>query len=116
METVIRHTFPDNNENEWTVDAIEVAPGLLIYEIPAGVSPDSALRWTLGHHSGRAIAVAMYEDDVREGARKAAAVADWTGTADEVRARVLAVPGAAESLYDELSRSSCSYPGDRAYA
>ncbi|SCK20318.1 hypothetical protein YUYDRAFT_02116 [Streptomyces sp. ScaeMP-e48] len=61
-----------------TVTATSPVPGLLIYEIPAEVSPMSEHRWILGHHEGRALAAFATDTEATAAAESVAELADWT--------------------------------------
>lgn len=61
-----------------TVDAVEAAPGLLVFEAPADFRPDYPYRWLLAHHEGRVIAAFNTEATAATAAEKVAPVADWT--------------------------------------
>jgi hypothetical protein len=88
------------------VQAIEPVPGLHVYEQPEELlKANEHYPWRLGHHSGLVIAVAMYEDDAIRGAHKIADMADWTKTADEVRATV-----DADEVHLRLAWTSCEQP------
>lgn len=64
-----------------TVAATEPVPGLLVYEIPAEVSPLSRYRWILGHHDGQALASFETEPAAVLAAEKIAPLTDWTRSA-----------------------------------
>jgi hypothetical protein len=92
-------------ERDYTVPATNPAPGLFVYEIPSEVSPASSLRWRIGHHSGRVIAAAMYEDDANRGVQKIADLADWTRGSAELQQEV-----DIDELYQVISWASCEHP------
>jgi hypothetical protein len=88
------------------VQAVEPVPGLFVYEQPDELRrPNELNPWRVGHHSGLAIAVAMYEDDAIRGAQKIADLADWT-----LPAEVLQRDVSPTELYDAISWASCDHP------
>lgn len=100
----LSHTF-ETDLREYTVPATSPVPGLFVYQIPDEVEPHSSHRWSVGHHSGRLIASAMYEDDATRGAQEIADLADWTKTADELRADL-----DLDEVYERLAWASCENP------
>lgn len=59
--------------------AHRLAPGLLVYRLPAAVHPQSPYRWRIGHEtSGRSIAEALNREDAFAGANLIADITDWT--------------------------------------
>ncbi|MFI2078599.1 hypothetical protein [Streptomyces triculaminicus] len=64
-----------------TVSATEPVPGLHVYEIPSGISPNSPYRWVLTHHEGQALASFVSEQAAGTAAEKVAPLADWTRNA-----------------------------------
>jgi hypothetical protein len=78
----------ETNDETGTVDALTPAPGLFVYRLPAHLThPD--FPWLLGHgQSGKSIAAFPDRQQALEGAELIADVADWTHTAEELRAEV----------------------------
>jgi hypothetical protein len=64
-----------------TVDATEAAPGLIVFEIPAGRLPDATHRWFLAHHEGRIFAAFETRAAAAKGAEVIAPLTDWTRSA-----------------------------------
>ncbi|MER6605941.1 hypothetical protein ABT282_08495 [Streptomyces sp. NPDC000927] len=64
-----------------TVTATAPAPGLLIFETPAGVSPMSEYRWILAHHEGAGLAAFQTSAEATAAAETVASLADWSGSA-----------------------------------
>ncbi|MET7429573.1 hypothetical protein ABZT16_11325 [Streptomyces flaveolus] len=104
VTTELTHTFR-TDQGDFTVSATSPVPGLLVYEIPAEVEPDSTYRWSVGHHSGLLIASAMYEDDAIRGAQKIADLADWTKSVEDLRASV-----DTDELYRLIAWAGCEDP------
>lgn len=100
----LTHTFA-TDMGDYTVPATSPVPGLFVYQVPDEVEPTSSYRWSIGHHSGRLIASAMYEDDATRGAQKIADFADWTKPADELRAVL-----DPDELYEQLAWAACEIP------
>lgn len=65
-----------------TVDAIEAAPGLLIYEVPSSEIP----KWRIAHHSGLALAYCGSQPAAEAVVEEIKSFTDWTRSADEIRA------------------------------
>ncbi|MFF1684650.1 hypothetical protein [Streptomyces sp. NPDC058254] len=103
MDTV-RYTLRCS-QSDVTVDAVEPVPGLFVYEQPDELKKPTEINWRIGHHSGLAIAVAIFEEDAIRGAQKIAGLADWTQPAEALQQDVDAT-----ELYDALSWASCEHP------
>ncbi|MFI7096783.1 hypothetical protein [Streptomyces lydicus] len=84
------YTLTGANNQLYTVPlAKEVAPGLLVYRLPDGMHPTSPNRWRIGHESsGLAVADALTREDAVKGAEALGELADWTQSADSLRASV----------------------------
>jgi hypothetical protein len=93
------------DQDDYTVQAASPVPGLWIYKIPDAVEPLTGFRWRLGHHTGTAIACALYEADVKRAAETIADLADWTKSPEELRAEV-----DADELYLLVGRDGCEQP------
>ncbi len=93
------------SQDDYTVEAVSPVPGLWIYKIPDEVEPATAFRWRIGHHTGTAIACALYEADVKRAAKTIADLADWTKSPEELRAEV-----DADELYLLVGRDGCEQP------
>ncbi|KAB1146765.1 hypothetical protein F7R91_14390 [Streptomyces luteolifulvus] len=71
------------------VQAAEPVPGLHVYEQPQELrrcSDDATHPWRLGHHSGLPMAAFTTHDEATQAAHEVAGFADWTRTADDLRA------------------------------
>lgn len=105
------YTMIVHGQQKYTVpDAVQVAPGLVVFRMPANQSLNDPARWRIGHHSGYAIAAAM----TRENAFKGAAILvesgiDWTQDADAIKESVNSE--AARDLFAKLSYAWCDEPG-----
>ena len=113
--TVDEHTIlcgNADNPQPYTVPlAKEIAPGLVVFRIPDGMHQASPHRWRIGHHSGLAIADALRREDAIRGAELLATLADWTQTADELKASI-----DASGLFAKLSYKDCIYPASEPFA
>ncbi|MFJ9420770.1 hypothetical protein [Streptomyces sp. NPDC101249] len=85
--------------------AIEPVPGLFVYEQPDELKDPAEIKWRIGHHSGLVVAVAIFQEDAVRGAQLIAGLADWTQSADELRASVQTL-----DLYDRLADAACEHP------
>ncbi|MEV0526005.1 hypothetical protein AB0I66_21450 [Streptomyces sp. NPDC050439] len=61
-----------------TVDAVQAAPGLLVFEAPEGFRPDFQHRWLLSHHAGHVVAAFDTEATATAAAKHVGALVDWT--------------------------------------
>jgi hypothetical protein len=69
------------------VQAVEPAPGLLVYVYPEELrKPGETYLWRLGHHSGLQIAKFGQQADAETAAREIAPLTDWTRSAEDLRA------------------------------
>jgi len=100
---VTEHTMLIHGEQRHTItDAIEAAPGLVVFRMPADQSLNSAARWRIGHHEGRAIAEAMCRENAFKGADVLTASGiDWTLDEDTLKATI--TDAVARDLYAKLS-------------
>lgn len=91
-------------------DAIEAAPGLFMFRMPANQSLNSPARWRIGHHEGFGIAEAMRREDALKGIEvlKQSGI-DWTQDADTIQATITG--SATRDLYAKLSYAWCEQPG-----
>ena len=111
MTETTTHTMIVHGQQKHTVpDAIQAAPGLVVFRMPNNQSLNDPARWRIGHHEGLAIAEAM----TRENALKGAAILvasgiDWTQDADTLQNDI--ATGAARDLYMKLSAVWCDEPG-----
>lgn len=94
-----------------TVDAIQPAPGLLVYRLPSDHQPASPHRWRIGHHSGLSIADSLRREAALQGAELLATLADWTQSVDAIREQIN--PG---TLFAKLSYVDCIEPATEPYA
>lgn len=96
-----KHTVPD---------AVQAAPGLVVFRMPNDQSLNSPARWRIGHHEGLAIAEAM----TRENAFKGVAILtesgiDWTQDTADLKDAIS--DKVARDLYAKLSYAWCDEPG-----
>jgi len=71
------------------VSATEPVPGLHVYEQPEQLrapGDDTTHPWRLGHHSGLPLAAFPSQDDATRAAHEVGGFADWTRSADALRA------------------------------
>lgn len=61
-----------------TVEALQAAPGLIVFEAPDGFRPDFTHRWLLAHHAGHVIAGFDTPDTATAAAARVGEVVDWT--------------------------------------
>lgn len=105
------YTMIVHGQQKYTVrDAVQAAPGLVVFRMPATQSLNSPARWRIGHHEGLAIAEAM----CRENAFKGAAILaesgiDWTQDANDLKEAITGKT--ARDLYAKLSYAWCDEPG-----
>ncbi|MEU8829420.1 hypothetical protein [Streptomyces sp900116325] len=103
-----------HGEQRYTIrDAIEAAPGLVVFRMPVEHAINDPARWRIGHHEGLGIAEAMRREDALKGVQilKDTGI-DWTQDTDTLKATVTG--SAARDLYAKLSYAWCEEPG-RAY-
>lgn len=60
------------------VEAADAAPGLIVFQAPESLRPESTHRWLLAHSQGRIIAAFESESAATRAAEKVSQVADWT--------------------------------------
>lgn len=108
MTSFLRHTL-DTSAGPVTVDATEPAPGLRIFETPAGVSPGSTHRWILAHHDGAALASFTAESDAQRAAEEITQLADWTRNA-MTAAQQISLGGHTNHLMDALRDAGGQHP------
>ncbi|MFJ6559901.1 hypothetical protein ACIQMV_08470 [Streptomyces sp. NPDC091412] len=100
-----------HGEQRYTIrDAIQAAPGLVVFRMPAEHAINDPARWRIGHHEGLGIAEAMRGEDALKGVEilKRTGI-DWTQDADTIQATVTGE--AARELYSKLSYAWCEAPG-----
>lgn len=59
-------------------DAIQAAPGLVVFRLPHDLALNNPCRWLIGHHSGGCIAESMRRENALQGAALMASLYDWT--------------------------------------
>jgi hypothetical protein len=108
---ITEYTMIVHGEQRYTVrDAIEAAPGLVVFRMPDNHSLNCAARWRIGHHEGRAIAEAMRREDAFNGIKiLVESGIDWTR--DEDYLQVTISTETARDLYAKLSYVWCNEPG-----
>jgi hypothetical protein len=100
-----------HGEQRYTVpDAIQAAPGLVVFRMPADQSINCAARWRIGHHGGLAIAEAMRREDALKGIEiLTESGIDWTRDEDDLQHAISSE--VARDLYAKLSYAWCNEPG-----
>ncbi|MEU0200866.1 MULTISPECIES: hypothetical protein [unclassified Streptomyces] len=100
-----------HGEQRYTVpDAIQAAPGLVVFRMPNDQSINCAARWRIGHHGGLAIAEAMRREDAFKGVEiLVQSGIDWTQDTDTIQAIVSG--DAVSDLTAKLSWVWCEQPG-----
>jgi hypothetical protein len=100
-----------HGEQKYTIrDAVEAAPGLVVFRLPNEHSINCAARWRIGHHGGLAIAEAMRREDALKGIEiLVQSGIDWTQDTETIQATL---SGATVSdLTAKLSWAWCESPG-----
>ena len=96
-----KHTIPD---------AVQAAPGLVVFRMPNNQSLNSPARWRIGHHEGLAIAEAMTRENALKGATiLAESDIDWTQDTADLKEAIS--DKTARDLYAKLSYAWCDQPG-----
>lgn len=108
---ITEHTMLIHGEQRHTIpDAIQAAPGLVVFRMPADQSLNSPARWRIGHHEGRAIAETMCRENAFKGVDiLTASGIDWTLDTDTLKAAI--TDKVARDLYANLSHAWCDAPG-----
>ncbi|MEU4133608.1 hypothetical protein [Streptomyces wuyuanensis] len=109
MDT-FQHTIIIRGDETHVVDAVEPAPGLVLFRLPDGMAPNNPRRWRIGHKpSGLAIGDAMQRENGVAGIHAIADLADWTQTPDTIKAAVTD-----HDVFMALGRADCIEPnGER---
>ncbi|WP_405506434.1 hypothetical protein OG323_06370 [Streptomyces cyaneofuscatus] len=92
-----------------TVAAESPAPGLLIFEVPAEVSPSSPYRWVLAHHEGAALAAFESSAAAALAAEGVADLADWSHNA-MTAANQISLGGHVKRLQAVLTAAGGQHP------
>lgn len=105
------YTMIVHGQQKHTVsDAVQAAPGLVVFRMPAIQSLNNPARWRIGHHEGLGIAEAMRREDAFKGARILADTGiDWTQDTDSLKEAIS--DKTARDLYAKLSYAWCDEPG-----
>ncbi|MFD7465060.1 hypothetical protein [Streptomyces tendae] len=100
-----------HGEQRYTVpNAIQAAPGLVVFRMPNDQSINSAARWRIGHHDGRAIAEAMCRENAFKGVDiLVKSGIDWTLDEDDLQNAISTET--ARDLFAKLSYAWCEQPG-----
>jgi len=77
-ETTTYTMLGRNGEQYEIPDAIQAAPGLVVFRLPHGLSLNNPCRWNIGHHSGRPVVEAMHRESALKAVEVMAGLADWT--------------------------------------
>lgn len=105
------YTMIVHGQQKHTVSgAVQAAPGLVVFRMPADQSLNNPARWRIGHHEGLAIAEAM----TRENAFKGVGVLvesgiEWTQDTETIQAAVS--DDTVHDLTAKLSWAWCEQPG-----
>lgn len=87
--------------------ALETAPGLVVFRLAPGHKPHNPQRWRISHKaSGLAIADSMTRENAIKGAALLAEFTDWTQDADTIKAAL-----SPADLFAKLSYVWCIEPG-----
>ncbi|MFD7616622.1 hypothetical protein [Streptomyces sp. NPDC059802] len=111
IDEITEHKMIVRGEQRYTIrDAIQAAPGLVVFRLPAEHSINSPARWRIGHHEGLGIAEAMRREDAFKGVEilKDTGI-DWMQDTDTLKVTVGG--SAARDLYAQLSYAWCEAPG-----
>ncbi|MDX3839806.1 hypothetical protein [Streptomyces europaeiscabiei] len=100
-----------HGEQRYTVpNAIQAAPGLVVFRMPNDQSLNCAARWRIGHHEGLAIAESMTRENAFKGIEiLVQSGIDWTQDTEAIQAAVGA--DTAGDLTAKLSWVWCEQPG-----
>jgi hypothetical protein len=102
----IQHATFLHDGTTYTVEAIEHAPGLVLFRLPDAIAPNNPRRWRIGHKpSGLAIADAMQHENGVAGIHKLAELADWTQDASSLQASL-----DTHDVFMALGRIDCIEP------
>lgn len=105
MDT-IEHTIIVAKDETLTVEAQDVAPGLVLFRLPDGMASNNPRRWRIGHKpSGLAIADAMQRENGIAGIHKLTELADWTADKDALLAALND-----DDVFIKLSAVDCVEP------
>ena len=98
-------------EQRYTVpDAVQAAPGLVVFRMPDNQSLNCAARWRIGHHDGLAIAEAMRREDAFKGIQVLVESGiDWTQDTETIQAAITG--DTMRDLVSKLSYAWCEEPG-----
>ncbi|MFD5294728.1 hypothetical protein ACFWJU_05925 [Streptomyces mutabilis] len=107
----IEYRMVVHGEQRYTVpDAVQAAPGLVVFRMPNDQSINCAARWRIGHHEGRAIAEAMCRENAYKGVEiLVESGIDWTRDEDYLQNEISTTT--ARDLYAKLSYAWCEQPG-----
>ncbi|WP_432053665.1 hypothetical protein [Streptomyces sp. bgisy022] len=83
-------------------DAIQAAPGLVVFRLPHDLALNNPCRWNIGHHSGGCIAESMRRENALKGAQIMASLHDWTQQPATLEAEV-----DHRALFNRLAHVDC---------
>jgi hypothetical protein len=90
--------------------AVQAAPGLVVFRMPADQSLNNPARWRIGHHEGLAIAEAMTRENAFKGVQiLVESGIDWTQDTADLKEAI--TDKVARDLYAKLSYAWCDEPG-----
>ncbi|MFI9598864.1 hypothetical protein ACIHCX_03115 [Streptomyces sp. NPDC052043] len=110
-ETTTEYTMLIHGEQRYTIrDAIQAAPGLVIFRLPAEHVTNDPARWRIGHHEGLGIAEAMRREDALKGVQilKDTGI-DWTQDTETIQSAIS--KDTVSDLTTKLSWAWCEAPG-----
>lgn len=103
MTTTTTYTMLGRHGEEYEIpDATQIAPGLVVFRLPADLVLNNPARWNIGHHSGYVLAEALRREDAIAGAELIAGLQDWTKDVAALREEI-----DEDALVIKLSRHWC---------
>jgi hypothetical protein len=105
------YTMIVHGQQKHTVSgAVQAAPGLVVFRMPAIQSLNNPARWRIGHHEGLAIAEAMTRENAFKGVQILVdSGIDWTQDTTDLKEAI--TDKVARDLYAKLSAVWCDEPG-----
>ena len=104
------YTMIVTGEQKYTVpDAVQAAPGLVVFRMPNDQCLNNPARWRIGHHEGLGIAETMTRENAFKGVEiLVQSGIDWTQDADTIQATLSG--DTASDLTRKLSYAWCERP------
>ena len=105
------YTMLVHGQQKHTVrDAIQAAPGLVVFRMPNDQCLNNPARWRIGHHEGLGIAEALTRENAFKGVEiLVQSGIDWTQDADTIQATLSS--DTESDLTSKLSYAWCEQPG-----